>query len=75
MDNIVPNDLAGHFKEDVWPFITCCKAEFLNNCEIYYEFRRSDDCSRTRSPPPGKDLLDVIIVVKYRERSQCVIIL
>jgi hypothetical protein len=56
VDNIAPIDAETtneHFWEDVVPFIACCKAEFLNNCEQYYEFRPSDDCSRTRPPPPA----------------------
>ena len=67
MDNIAPTDeesIKEHFYEDVVPFIACCKAEFLNNCEKYYEFRPSDNCSRTRQPPPGKELSYTIDIGK-----------
>ena len=56
MDFIAPTDFKTtlkHFAVDVLPFFLCCKAGRLSNCARYYEFRPSDDCSRTRPPPPG----------------------
>ena len=70
MDNIAPIDAETtneHFWEDVVPFIACCKAEFLNNCEQYYEFRPSDNCSRTRPPPPG----ELLCIYMYMQPWMC----
>ena len=67
MDNIAPVNLQttlSHFVVDVLPFIACCKAGFLSNCAKYYEYRPSDDCSRTRPPPPGEE-------VKYYTLEGC----
>ncbi|PIK59658.1 hypothetical protein BSL78_03389 [Apostichopus japonicus] len=39
-----------HFWFDVLPFIACCK--LTSQCETYYEFRPSDDCSDYQPPRP-----------------------
>ena len=41
-----------HFKEDVVPYIFCCKG-MKKNCQIYYDRRPSDDGSRYMPPVPG----------------------
>ena len=59
VDNIAPVDLKTklkHFAVDVLPFFACCKAGILSDCATYYEYRPSDDCSRTRPPPPGEEV-------------------
>ena len=56
VDNVAPTNLETTIKHglvDVIPYFFCCKAGFLSNCAKYYQHRPSDDCSRTRPPPPG----------------------
>ena len=59
IDFIAPRDTKttiGHFFVDVLPHLFCCTPVLLANCERYYEFRPSDDCSRTRPQRPGEQL-------------------
>ena len=65
VDFIAPKDIKttiGHFIVDVVPHFFCCTNSFLSNCEKYYRYRPSDDCSRTRPQQPGKKvyLLDIV---------------
>ena len=65
IDYISPRDdfktVVGHFFVDVVPRILCCTPVCLGNCERYYEFRPSDDCSRTRPQRPGQHIVCTII--------------
>ena len=57
MDFVAPTNFwttIEHFFVDVVPHLFCCTPIILSNCARYYEFRPSDDCSRTRPPPPGE---------------------
>ncbi|CAI8023305.1 Sushi domain-containing protein 2, partial [Geodia barretti] len=56
IDFVAPKDFKttiGHFFVDVVPHIFCCTPLLLSKCEKYYEFRPSDDCSRTRPQRPA----------------------
>ncbi|XP_071813605.1 sushi domain-containing protein 2-like [Apostichopus japonicus] len=53
VDAYAPGGFGGtlkHFWIDVLPFIACCK--LTSQCETYYKFRPSDDCSDYQPPRP-----------------------
>ncbi|PIK57233.1 hypothetical protein BSL78_05870 [Apostichopus japonicus] len=53
VDAYAPGGIGGtlkHFWFDVLPFIACCK--LTSQCETYYKFRPSDDCSDYQPPRP-----------------------
>ena len=61
IDSVAPVDVKTtiqHLFADVAPYYFCCTPEILQNCGKLYEFRPSDDCSRTRPPRPGKTVVD-----------------
>ena len=53
VDIVSPDvSVTEHFLKDVVPFFLCCKAGVFSNCGRYYQYRPSDDCSRSVPPPP-----------------------
>ena len=53
VDIVSPDvSVTEHFLKDVFPFFLCCKAGVFSNCGRYYQYRPSDDCSRSVPPPP-----------------------
>jgi hypothetical protein len=51
---------AGHFREDVRPYLLCCTG-YAPSCQKYYERRPSDDGTRYQPQVPGK-LFDWYII-------------
>ena len=77
VDNIAPTgyfSTIGHFAVDVAPFFACCKAGLLSDCAAYYEYRPSDDCSRTRPPPPG-EVVETLFIIEQPAFFQCIYLL
>lgn len=44
--------IESHIVNDLFPYVYCCKGEFLD-CAKYYERRPSDTGSRFTPPVPG----------------------
>lgn len=63
------SNVFAHFREDVLPYIYCCKGG-KPDCSKYYERRPSDDGSSFNPPVPGKLLIVYIIMVHFH--SACV---
>lgn len=56
MNKFAPKDYKSsvdHIREDILPYIYCCKAGMLSMCDSYYQRRPSDKGDRYQPPPPG----------------------
>ena len=51
-----------HIREDILPYIYCCKAgSLLSQCSNYYQRRPSDNGAKYQPPPPGTIVVCVCI--------------
>ena len=49
-----------HIREDILPYIYCCKAGIHSQCANYYKRRPSDDGARYQPPLPGTVAMHVL---------------
>ena len=66
VNKYAPKDYSSsvdHIREDILPYIYCCKAGKFSRCDKYYQRRPSDNGARYQPPPPGTI---VVCVCAYR---------
>ena len=69
MNKFAPKDYKSsidHIREDILPYIYCCKAGKFSMCDSYYQRRPSDNGAKYQPPPPG---IVHKVYVKYNEIS------
>ena len=80
MDRYAPNTFTGrlkHIRDDVLPYVYCCKGEFKEyTCDMYYKRRPSDDGSRFSLQPPGKnnktfDVGSIVMIIMIESCRPC----
>ena len=60
-----------HIREDILPYIYCCKADKFSQCDKYYQRRPSDNGARYQPPPPGMIVVCIYMCMYGNHKRSC----